>query len=170
MGEVCAWQREWPVQRPWGRYLFQMFKRKSKASAARGMILRDTDDRLCHTCEEGCGPSATTVTSRHRAVLVHTASPLVFIVLQSHPMNWHRSPSWCLLLTEFWPLYCVTLRLGVLAPVVRTAHPPQVTQTHRTPWSSGLCNPRLYRPCHPGYAGNGYNPNRPDQRNFPWKM
>lgn len=87
MWEAFTWQREWPVQWPQGKYLFQKFKAKSKASAASAMTLMETDDRRCHTCEERNGLSATTVISRHRAVLARATSPSVYIMVSRHPMS-----------------------------------------------------------------------------------
>ena len=47
VSEVCAWQRDGPLQRTWGRCLFDMWRLKQGSLWGRGMSKRRSDERQC---------------------------------------------------------------------------------------------------------------------------
>ena len=99
-GEVYAWQRAWPLQRSWGRCLFQSVKyRKGRQCLVgeweRWRAMRDRVRECWATKWPPCWSNF-----KSQMSLVHTMYLYTLLIwLQRHPMNCYH------LLVEFWPLY-----------------------------------------------------------------
>lgn len=128
MEELCAQQREWPVQISWGRYLFPMFKSKKFIPPARGMSRSETEERHHQTYRGGNCPLCYPWTLKtwghpcphclshcihHIAKAAHEFNQIPFL---GSSLDSVLAPGFCHFgISEYWH------------PVVGTAHTLQVT-------------------------------------------
>lgn len=172
MEELCAQQREWPVQSSWGWYLFPMFKSKELIPPARGMSRSETEERHHQTYRGGNWPLCYLWTLKargHPCPHCLSTAPTVSIILQRQPINLTRSLSYGLLLIQFWPLDFVTLGFlstGTLLWELLTLYKSHMQDT-MVSWV--VFFPSLSQPSPPDYARNGSNASRPDQWLSPTK-